>query len=305
MKESPYFERARLMLRVLPAVAEERCFALKGGTAINFFLRDMPRLSVDIDLAYLPLEPRDVSLNNISEALRRIGVAIKKSMSDVRVQEAFASGSRRVKRLFVSDRESTIGIEPNEVIRGTVHPCMASNLSKKAERLFELSASINRLSLADLFGGKLCAALDRQHPRDLFDVKVLLEKEGITDEIRRAFVVYLACHDRPIHEVIEPTRKDIKQHFENQFLGMATEPVELDELISARESLVAILKKDLTLPERQFLVSVKEGTPQWDLLGLPGIENLPALQWKVMNVQKMDPKKHKDYLKKLKAKLDL
>lgn len=293
------------MLRVIPAVAAERCFALKGGTAINFFLHDMPRLSVDIDLTYLPLEPRDVSLKNISEALQRIAAAIRKTMSDVHVKESSASGSKRVAKLVVSDDASRITIEPNEVIRGTVYPCMESDLAKKAEKLFELSASISRLSLADLFGGKLCAALDRQHPRDLFDIKILLEKEGVTDKIRKAFVVYLASHDRPIHEVIDPTRKDIKQIFESQFLGMATEPVEFDDLISARERLIAILKKDLTLQERQFLVSVKEGKPQWDLMGLKGIEDLPALQWKVMNIGKMDPKKHKEYLKKLKHKLEL
>jgi hypothetical protein len=46
------------LIRVLPSIAEEACFALKGGTAINLFVRDMPRLSVDIDLTYLPVQPR-------------------------------------------------------------------------------------------------------------------------------------------------------------------------------------------------------------------------------------------------------
>ena len=62
MNNSPYFKQAQLMLRVIPHVAAETCFALKGGTAINLFLRDMPRLSVDIDLTYLPLEPRPLAV---------------------------------------------------------------------------------------------------------------------------------------------------------------------------------------------------------------------------------------------------
>ena len=70
--DSPYWGQVRLLMDVMPAVAEEACFALKGGTAINFFVRDMPRLSVDIDLAYLPIEDRDISLRAIDQALRRI-----------------------------------------------------------------------------------------------------------------------------------------------------------------------------------------------------------------------------------------
>ena len=50
-----YRRQVQLLIRVLPSIAEEACFALKGGTAINLFVRDMPRLSVDIDLTYLPV----------------------------------------------------------------------------------------------------------------------------------------------------------------------------------------------------------------------------------------------------------
>jgi len=53
-----YRSQVELLLRVLPYVAKEKVFALKGGTAINLFVRDLPRLSVDIDLTYLPFEDR-------------------------------------------------------------------------------------------------------------------------------------------------------------------------------------------------------------------------------------------------------
>jgi predicted nucleotidyltransferase component of viral defense system len=88
LKDSPYFKQAELMLKTIPHVAAETCFALKGGTAINLFVRDMPRLSVDIDLTYLPVDkPRDAALNKMSDALARIADAIKKAIAGTRVQE--------------------------------------------------------------------------------------------------------------------------------------------------------------------------------------------------------------------------
>lgn len=67
-----YAEQVRLLLGVLPDIAAEEAFALKGGTAINLFYRDMPRLSIDIDLAYLPVTDRAVALNDIDMTLSRI-----------------------------------------------------------------------------------------------------------------------------------------------------------------------------------------------------------------------------------------
>lgn len=298
MKNSPFFKQAELMAKTLPYVAAEKCFALKGGTAINLFLRDIPRLSVDIDLTYLPIESREASLSNIHEALKRIASAVRKSMPGVKVQEG-------ITKLFIKTHDAQIKIEPNEVIRGTVYPCEERDLSRKAETLFELSVSVTTLSLADLFGGKLCAALDRQHPRDLFDVKLLLENEGITDEIRKAFVVYLASHDRPIHELIDPPRKNIRAIYESEFSGMTAAPVRYQDLIEARETFIDLLKNKLTLSEKKFLISIKEGLPNWDLLGIKGIENLPAIQWKLMNIKKMEKKKHLVFLKNLKDKLGI
>jgi predicted nucleotidyltransferase component of viral defense system len=208
-------------------------------------------------------------------------------------------------RLIVSTGATRIKIEPNEVIRGSVFPSEERELSKRAEDLFELSVSARALSLADLYGGKLCAALDRQHPRDFFDVKILLDNEGITDDIRRAFVVYLASHDRPMHELLDPKRKDVRRIYENEFAGMPIEEVAYKDLIAAREKLIEALKKDLTDDEKTFLVSIKAGEPNWSVMGLKGIENLPALQWKLLNIQKMSTKKRGELLVKLKRTLGL
>ena len=78
-----YRRQVALLLRVLPFVAEEKNFALKGGTAINLFIRDMPRLSVDIDLTYLPVQERAASLAGIDTALRRISARVRDKISSI------------------------------------------------------------------------------------------------------------------------------------------------------------------------------------------------------------------------------
>lgn len=287
MKNTRYFREAELMLRTIPFVARESCFALKGGTAINLFVRDFPRLSVDIDLVYLPIQARQQSLEGISNALERIATALATAFPDAQIIKTTRDGSPRTTKLIVRRQSVQIKIEPNEVIRGTVLPCTERTLTPAAEDFFEMSASIPTASLPDLYGGKLCAALDRQHPRDLFDMKILLENEGITDDVRQAFVVYLASHDRAIHELLDPPRHNIRAVFENEFKGMTLQPVTCEELESTREDYIAQISKDLTLAERQFLLSLKLGEPDWSLLPFPNIEKLPAIQWKLLNIRRM------------------
>ncbi len=305
MKDSPYFKQAQLMLRVMPHVAAEECFALKGGTAINFYVRDMPRLSVDIDLTYVPLEPRDTALANIGEALHRIAAGIRKTVPGSTVQERQARGVEHVSKLSVSTAEATIKIEPNLVLRGAVFPPVERELSQQAEALFEVSATASILAVPDLYGGKLCATLDRQHPRDIFDVKILMENEGITDEIRTAFVVYLASHDRPMSELLDPNKKDFRKIFEQDFAGMTTEEVTYDELVAVRESLIDTINETMMDTEKKFLLSIKQGEPDWDLMPVTGIDRLPAIQWKLLNIRKMKKEKHAESLQKLRTALGI
>ncbi len=182
MKDSIYFPQVELLIRCLPEVAKENCFALKGGTAINLFVRDMPRLSVDIDLVYLPIEPREESLKNIEAALKRISSGIRKSIKGSKVNESKSAASTTVEKLFVSLNGAQIVIEPNPVIRGAIYPGAKMELVKSAEDFFGLTCSIEVVSKPDLYGGKLVAAFDRQHPRDLFDVKLLMESEGLSEK---------------------------------------------------------------------------------------------------------------------------
>ncbi|MGA2248562.1 MAG: nucleotidyl transferase AbiEii/AbiGii toxin family protein [Verrucomicrobiota bacterium] len=306
MKNSPFFKQADLLVQIIPFVSAETCFALKGGTAINFFVRNFPRLSVDIDLVYVPVEDRATSLRGIDGALRRIASRIRRSMPAARVTERELAKEHFVVKLTV--RVPTIGevkIEPNIVLRGLVHPTTERTLAPRAVEVFGRSATTHTLSLAELYGGKLCAAMDRQHPRDLFDVHGLLQAEGITDEIRRAFVVFLASHDRPMNEVLTPNRQNLAQVFADQFEGITLDPVPLATLEATREQMIEQINAGLTANEREFLLSIKRLEPKWELLGIPGVERLPGLQWKLYNLRKMEPAKRLAAEELLRRKLGL
>lgn len=287
------------MLKILPLISHEEVFALKGGTAINFFWRDFPRLSVDIDLVYVPVQERSITFNQISDSMLSIETRIKNIIPGVEIQRMLSSEYRTITKLIARTKNATVKIEPNTVIRGTVFPVVKRTLCDKAEAMFEVSMDIRSLSLEDLYGGKICAALDRQHPRDLFDIKLLLKNEGFTEGIRKAFIVYLVSHDRPMIELLEPGRLNIEKIFETEFKGMETEEeVALSDLITAREMLIGLFKTSLTEDEKKFLLSFKGKQPDWTLLGLEGMQKLPAVKWKLHNLNKMQSEKHnKAYLK--------
>jgi hypothetical protein len=144
------------------------------------------------------------------------------------------------------------------------------------------------VSLEDLYGGKLVAALDRQHPWDLFDVMQLFAHEGITPGIRRAFVVYLASHNRRVHEVLFPTPRDIGGEFAQNFQGMTVDPIELGDLLAARQKLMRELPEQLDADERRFLLSIVTNQPEWNALGIAHLEHLPGLRWKLHNIQRLE-----------------
>jgi len=195
----------------------------------------MPRVSVDIDLIYLPVAPRDASLSGIESALRNIKTSIERDVAGVVVQEKRIQG--HVAKLTVISQAAEIKIEPNLVLRGALGDAVPRDLCETAQDAFEVFCSTAVASDADIYAGKLCAALDRQHPRDLFDVKVLLDDTGITSAIRRAFVVYLAAHNRPMHELLNPNMQDFIETYRDEFFGMAQNPPDIEELRAVQERL--------------------------------------------------------------------
>ena len=162
----PFTEQVRLLVMLLPHVAKQDCFALKGGTAINLFLRDMPRLSVDIDLAYIPVENRDNSIAGIDDALFKI-------------------------------------------------------------------------------------------------------------------------------------TNDIEPLYHTEFDGMTFEPISLLDLEGTLSRLIQKIHGALTDPDRRFLVSFKKGEADWSAFPIPDVERLPAIQWKMLNLNRMDRKKRQNAIIKL------
>lgn len=288
-----YRQQVALLIRTIPFVATEEAFALKGGTAINLFVRDMPRLSVDIDLTYLPVEDRATSLAAIDAAMLRIGDRIEQGIPGAKVHASRSADEKIVTKLIVRAGDVQIKIEITPVLRGTVYDPVVTGVVPTVEDAFGF-AEMQVVSFADLYAGKIVAALDRQHPRDLFDVRDLLAHEGIGDELRRAFLVYIISHNRPMAEVLAPTRKPLAEEFARGFVGMTQEPVALADLEAARETIIAAMVADMPDAHRYFLVGFKRGQPDWELLGMPEAQRLPAVLWKQRNLDRLPAEKRRE-----------
>lgn len=302
-RQSHYYRQVQLLLQIIPFVAQHDCFALKGGTAINLFVRDFPRLSVDIDLVFLPMMDRQEALQTIKDNLNTLAVNITEQIVHTRVTSSFQDKADAL-RLLVERDGVQIKIELSPVLRGAVYEPQIISVCEAVEDEFGF-AEIAVVSFEDLYAGKICAALDRQHPRDLFDIKQLLDNEGITDRLRKALLVYIISHPRPITELLKPHFKDISNIYEGEFRNMAEHDIPLAALANAREQLVNIINNELTQEERKFLLSFKSREPDWSLLGLLDIDKLPAVRWKLQNIGKMSPQKHADAYNQLKKRLGI
>lgn len=299
-----YRRQVTLLVRTLPFVAVERCFALKGGTAINLFVRNLPRLSVDIDLAYLPIHDRIDSLAEIDASLKRISDRIADALPNTRVQTGRLRDEETVNKLIVQTPDAQIKIEVTPVLRGCVYEPEYRSVTEAVEAEYGFVRT-QVVSFPDLYAGKIVAALDRQHLRDLFDVRDLMLNEGIDDQLRTAFIVYLVSHNRPIHEVLHPARLDLTQEFERGFQGMTAEPVDLDDLLDSREQLIETITADMPGAHREFLISFVSGMPGWDLLDVDNVRELPAVQWRVLNLEKLDETRRSELVGALEEALGL
>jgi predicted nucleotidyltransferase component of viral defense system len=281
-----YRKQVELLVQTLPQVAEEACFALKGGTAINLFVRDMPRLSADIDLTYLPIADREHSLNEIDAALKRIGDRIKRLQPQYSITESSPATQETINKLVVRTPHLVqIKIEVTPVFRGCVFDPEPRTIVERAEEQFGF-AEIQVLSFADLYAGKIMAALDRQHPRDLFDIHKLFINEGLNPELINALVIYLISHDHAPDKLLAPIEKDISHEYQTGFFGMTEHEVSLDTLISARRDLVEGVQASLTAKHKNFLLSFYQRQPEWSLLKLKGVDQLPAVKWRERNLDR-------------------
>lgn len=304
MIDQAYIDTVRLLLRVVPDIFRNEIFAMKGGTAINLFVQDMPRLSVDIDVVYVPRDPsREEALRAISDEISSIQQRLEKLGLSVRLNKLNSDSETK---LFIEDDRSQVKVEVNVVFRGTIFPIEIRSLTAKTAQMFSTTVDAPVLAEAELYGSKIVAALDRQHPRDLFDVLKLYEQGELTPDILEAVVIYLAGHNRPTHEVLFGTDKDISTSYANSFVGMTfEESPNLEILLDVRARLRADVTQRITEKHRDFLIGLTEANPDWSLLDCEHAESLPGLRWKLINLNKFQKNRPSDFAKQADALRDL
>lgn len=294
--QEKYIKQIALLVKCLPIIATEECFAIKGGTAINLFFMNLPRLSVDIDLVYLPIESRDTTYQNINQALERISQKLQKIGLKV------TSNRKNEQKLICSDGVSDIKIEPNYTLRGYVFEPQLMELCPKAQDLFGY-AEARIISEAELWGGKICAALDRQHPRDLFDIYNLLNTVGINSEIKNGFISLLLAGNRPLHEMLKPNFQMDEDIFDKEFAGMTDESFTFDEAKRTFLKLVENIHTILTDEDKRFLLDFVQLKANLQAADISNLDKLPGIKWKLKNLenlQNQNPEKFQEQYDKLK-----
>ncbi|MFZ2288571.1 MAG: nucleotidyl transferase AbiEii/AbiGii toxin family protein [Halopseudomonas yangmingensis] len=291
--DKSYADTVRLLLAIAPDVFANNIFAMKGGTAINLFVQDMPRLSVDIDVVYLPWQtPREEALQAINQELAAIAKRVAALGVNTRLIPARSLGDTK---LIVENETCQVKVEVNVVFRGSVLPAERRELSARTSNLFSAELDLPTLAPDELYASKLMAALDRQHPRDLFDVWQMYGSGGISDAMVECFVIYLAGHNRPPHEVLFSNDKDIAYEYERAFVGMTEAECSLETLLAVRARLQDELPKRLTTAQKQFLSGLVRAEPDWSLLQCRHAAELPALRWKLSNLETFRKRRPADF----------
>ncbi len=290
-----YKDRVSLLLDILPIVAKRKCFALKGGTALNLFIWEMPRLSVDIDLVYLPISDRDEAFKDISANLTIIKDELEKIL---RIKVVLTDNAK----LVCSKGGTIVKVEVNTIIRGSLFDVEEIEVVDAVQDEFGKFAAISVLNKAEIYGGKICAALDRQHPRDIFDVSKILDegKGDFNEKIKEAFMFYLLSHNRPINEILF-SRINKKADFKNQFEGMAKEKFDYEDFIKISKLLREKISNLFSDNDKKFILSFKRGKPEWSLF-VKDISQYPSIKWKLANINNLidsNPAKYREMYDKL------
>jgi hypothetical protein len=280
-----YVDAVRLLLTVAPVIFESPRFALKGGTALNLFVQDLPRLSVDIDVVFVDhVMARDPALIAIGNDLQTAKAKLERMGYSASIRKTQKGDEAK---LLVADQASQIKVEVNFVFRGTLLPATQRALVSSARNLFTTAMELPVLAIPELYGSKLVAALDRQHPRDWFDVATMIDGIGIDAEMVDCFVAYLAGHNRPVHEVLFSNDLPLDEIFNTDFVGMTAAEIPLQRLIETRQHIRQELPKALTDAHRHFLLSFVRAEPDWSLMPFDHLKDLPAIRWKLLNLERL------------------
>jgi predicted nucleotidyltransferase component of viral defense system len=294
-----YKEQVRLLLRILPVIYKEQDFAVHGGTAINLFIKDLPRYSVDVDLTYIHLDSRKESLQKINKILTAISMQLTRVVPGIHIRPV-------PNKLLCTLGRSTVKIEVNGIKRGIIGPTLELPLCNKAQEEFGMYCNARIVPLSQLYGGKIAAALSRQHPRDMFDLSYMDENK--IDNLKRGFMFALLGSDKPVVESLSPNTINQQEALENQFRGMTDAPFSYEDYKRTREKLITYVNSTLSGEDKAFLVGFEEGTPQWENSGYSDLRDFPAVNWKLLNINKLktqNPAKHNKEVGKLKVHFGL
>lgn len=207
--------------------------------------------------------------------------------------------------MFVSNTLVEVKIEINLIVRGAVYEPTVRPLVPAASALFKSAIDMLCLHKNDLYGGKICAALDRQNPRDFFDVHMFMENDNYTRKLHETFIVYLLSSNRPIDELLNPREKDMKTAFSTLFSGMTTKRFDYSLLESTRKKLFGLVLSSFSEKDKEFLLSFNAGIPAWNLFPLDELQHFPSIKWKLHNIQIMNHKKRDEEIERLKKSLSL
>ncbi|MCK9285544.1 MAG: nucleotidyl transferase AbiEii/AbiGii toxin family protein [Rhodocyclaceae bacterium] len=280
-----YVDSVRLLLTVAPVIFESPRFALKGGTALNLFVQDLPRLSVDIDVVFTDhVMERESALIAIGDDLQTAKAKLERMGYSATIRKTQKGDEAK---LLVADQFSQIKVEVNFVFRGTLLPVAPRTLVSSARNLFTTSMELPVLAIPELYGSKLVAALDRQHPRDWFDVAAMIDGFDLEATMVDCFVAYLAGHNRPVHEVLFSNDLPLDEIFNTDFVGMTAAEISLQRLIETRRYIRQELPKVLTDTHRHFLLSFVRAEPDWSLMPFEHLKDMPAIRWKLLNLEKL------------------
>lgn len=277
---SEYAKKVEILLKMIPLVTEEGVFAVHGGSAINLFVSNLPRYSVDIDLTYIPLEDRNSSLLHINEHLNSIAAKVGKAFRGMHIVE-----KPDICKLLCEYQGHQIKIEVNQTKRGVIGgDVIRKPVCDKAQEEFGLYCETDIVPMTLLYGGKIAAALSRQHPRDMFDVRYM---EYPFTETREGLLFCLLGSDRPIRESFSPSLIDQSDALVNQFEGMTDIPFSYEEFENTRNELIRDVNALVTPEDKAFLLSFESAEPDWDNFEFGYFRDYPSVKWKLQNLGKL------------------
>ena len=276
-----YRKQVALLIRIMPSVYKIKEFAVHGGTAINLFHRNLLRYSVDIDVTYIPIENRQQSLASINQKLLEVKKNIEKTIPGVVVKH-----KPDVWKLLCTLGDATVKIEVNATKRGIIGDVVELPLCEKARNEFSMGCKARTVSFSQLYGGKITAALSRQHPRDLFDCKYM-ELQSF-DDVKNGFMLCLLGSDKTIIESLQPHDIDQTEALENQFQGMTETPFGYEDYLESRTALLSLVNGGLTITDKEFLLSFEQGEPDWNKCCAGDLSQYPSVQWKLLNIGKLE-----------------